>query len=95
MYRRRGSLRIRRLHLGPGASARASAVRLGWTVQAQRPWALWLMPYLESDDAASFQPSAAGGIALEVCWMRRENGDGSNVVDSCWDDGDEERGRDG
>lgn len=53
------------------------------------------MPYLESDDAASFQPSAAGGIALEVCWMRRENGDGSNVVDSCWDDGDEERGRDG
>lgn len=45
MYRRRGSLRTRRLRLGPGASARASAVHLGWTVRAQRPWALWLMPF--------------------------------------------------
>lgn len=39
---------------------------------------------LESDDAASFQPSAAGwNCAREAYRKRLENGDGSNVVDGC------------
>lgn len=65
-YRRWESLRIRRPRLGQGASVRASAARLRWTVQARRPWALWwLMPWWEGDDAASSQPSAGMGDALE------------------------------